>query len=386
MPEMTLSVVGLLLAMLVLGFILGWILRGGRIVREKAAINATWQDQVDSEKLERDRLAEQNKSLMEQIGQYRASKKDSDLRAKELSEALKEAFSRRDDLQRQLKDIRNNLEATVAQRNKARADVDSVALRSEASQSALKEKDQKIFKLSRELESWRNRLPPLIERFRLRDLEAQELEIELQKAQEKVASLEKPVRPDETRIEPMDHNPLADGLDASNDQYDETTGIDLGGLNGGSGITSDTLTGIQEETDNELNIDLGEAGFEHVARANETAGNDDHSPAADDAFPAEAAVSALESGSGRYTAPGAAGESSATTRDDLQRIKGVGPAIEKTLNSLGFYRFRQIAEMSEYDINRVANQLRGFRSRIYREDWIGQARLLQVEHPGSATT
>jgi predicted flap endonuclease-1-like 5' DNA nuclease len=35
--------------------------------------------------------------------------------------------------------------------------------------------------------------------------------------------------------------------------------------------------------------------------------------------------------------------------------------------------------MSEYDIDRVAQQLKGFRSRIYREDWVGQARTLQYE-------
>ena len=66
-------------------------------------------------------------------------------------------------------------------------------------------------------------------------------------------------------------------------------------------------------------------------------------------------------------------------QDDLKEIKGVGPAIEKTLNGLGIYRFNQIAEMSEYDIDRVAQQLKGFRSRIYREDWIGQARTLQYQ-------
>ena len=61
-------------------------------------------------------------------------------------------------------------------------------------------------------------------------------------------------------------------------------------------------------------------------------------------------------------------------RDNLKQIKGVGPAIEKTLNELGIKLFDQIAQMSEYDIDRVAHRLKGFRSRIYREDWIGQAR------------
>jgi predicted flap endonuclease-1-like 5' DNA nuclease len=64
------------------------------------------------------------------------------------------------------------------------------------------------------------------------------------------------------------------------------------------------------------------------------------------------------------------------SRDDLKQIKGIGPAIEKTLHELGIFRFDQIAEMNEYDIDRIAQRLKGFRSRIYREDWIGQARAL----------
>ena len=68
-------------------------------------------------------------------------------------------------------------------------------------------------------------------------------------------------------------------------------------------------------------------------------------------------------------------------RDDLKMIKGVGPAIEKTLNEMGVFRFDQIAAMTELDIDRIANRLKGFRSRIYREDWMGQARQLQLQTP-----
>ena len=74
-----------------------------------------------------------------------------------------------------------------------------------------------------------------------------------------------------------------------------------------------------------------------------------------------------------------ANAASSETEDDLKKIKGIGPAIARTLNELGIQRFSQIAEMSEYDIDRVAQQLKGFRSRIYREDWIGQARTLQYQ-------
>ena len=43
-------------------------------------------------------------------------------RAKELSDSLKEAFARRDELQRQLKDARGNLEVAIAQRPLATAE------------------------------------------------------------------------------------------------------------------------------------------------------------------------------------------------------------------------------------------------------------------------
>jgi NADH-quinone oxidoreductase subunit E len=47
---------------------------------------------------------------------------------------------------------------------------------------------------------------------------------------------------------------------------------------------------------------------------------------------------------------------------------------------MGIFHFHQIAEMSEYEIDRVAQRLKGFRSRIYREDWIGQARELRDQN------
>jgi predicted flap endonuclease-1-like 5' DNA nuclease len=50
---------------------------------------------------------------------------------------------------------------------------------------------------------------------------------------------------------------------------------------------------------------------------------------------------------------------------------------------MGISRYDQIAQMSEYDIDRVAHRLKGFRSRIYREDWIGQARDLHDQKVNS---
>jgi cell division protein FtsB len=89
MPELTVIHIGLLALMLVIGVIVGWMVRGDRCAKEKIAVNASWQDQIQSQQSEHGRLAEQNKSLMEQISQYQASQKDHSNRAKDLSDSLK---------------------------------------------------------------------------------------------------------------------------------------------------------------------------------------------------------------------------------------------------------------------------------------------------------
>lgn len=380
MPEITLLLLGLLLVMFGLGFILGWILRGGRIRGEKAAINVSWQDQMSAKKVEHERLADQNKSLMEQVSQYQASKKDADRRAKELSASLKETFELRDELRRKLKQSRHNVDLAMAQRDKLKADLDTLTVQSEASTGALKDKDQKIFNLSRELESWQNRLPPLIERFRLRDLEAQEIELELEKAQEQIASMQVDAAAGQTTIEPLETSPLANGMDASNDQYEETA--EHQAFEDERNATDELAELVMPDADLDhspadfVDDDEGapESANDSDTRHEEIAANDDLD-----------ASSSILNGTGTDLADLLEDsaivelESDEEPSDDLQQIKGVGPAIEKTLHDLGIRSFEQIASMSEYEIDRVARELRGFRSRIYREDWIGQAKLLQAE-------
>lgn len=58
--------------------------------------------------------------------------------------------------------------------------------------------------------------------------------------------------------------------------------------------------------------------------------------------------------------------------DDLKLIKGVGPAIEKKLNTLGIYHYEQIAVMKKKDVKRVEDVL-GFQGRITRGKWVKQA-------------
>ena len=306
MPELTAIHIVLFAAMAILGVIIGWILRGNRARNDKVAVNAGWREQIGAQRKEHSRLTEQNRGLMEQLGQYQASNKDANNRAKELAEAIQEAYSRRDQLQRDIKDIRSDLEIAMTERDKLKS---NVATRTDDS-TTVDAKDAKIKRLKVELENWQGRVPPLLERYRLRDEEADRLEVELTAARNRISELEESDPHGQTRIDPVDDpDALTDGRNASNDSLQETNSFAA----------------------------LGDSAF---------ASSD-----SDDDFD--------------------------NAHDQLQLIKGIGPAIERTLNEMGIFRFHQIAEMSEYDIDRVANRLKGFHSRIYREDWIGQARDLR---------
>ncbi|VAW21855.1 NADH-ubiquinone oxidoreductase chain E, partial [hydrothermal vent metagenome] len=60
-------------------------------------------------------------------------------------------------------------------------------------------------------------------------------------------------------------------------------------------------------------------------------------------------------------------------KDDLKKIKGVGPKLETTLNKLGIYHFDQIAGWTSAEIEWVDDYL-SFKGRIERDDWISQAK------------
>lgn len=313
MPELNIVHLVLLALLLLAGVLLGWVLRSDRCTREKLAINAGWQEQLEGEQAENRHLTQQNRKLTQRIGEVQASHKESRQRASELTEALSEAVETGGELQKDLRE-------TALERDGLQAQLEERDARAEATARVLGDKDRKIFKLSGELSSWQARLPPLIARFRERDREAKELSAELERYRRRLAELEERLAANETRVEPADASGLGTALHASNEGY-ETTMTDVPG------------------------------GHRTAPQRN---GND---------YLPEAAAAAPVAGYG--------------ARDDLKRIKGVGPAIERTLNELGFLRFEQLASISEHDIDRLARRLKGLRNRIYREDWIGQARALR---------
>jgi predicted flap endonuclease-1-like 5' DNA nuclease len=65
--------------------------------------------------------------------------------------------------------------------------------------------------------------------------------------------------------------------------------------------------------------------------------------------------------------------------DDLKEIEGIGPAMEKLVNEMGFYHFDQIASWSEADVAVVDAEMKSFKGRITRDKWVAQAKIIVTE-------
>lgn len=59
-------------------------------------------------------------------------------------------------------------------------------------------------------------------------------------------------------------------------------------------------------------------------------------------------------------------------KDDLTAISGIGPKLASDLNDMGIFRFSQIAKWTEDDLADFDDNPT-LKSRILRNDWIGQA-------------
>ena len=97
----------------------------------------------------------------------------------------------------------------------------------------------------------------------------------------------------------------------------------------------------------------------------------------------EAALDAASSGPGSVTAvegEGTKPEGLDAAReggpDDLKSIKGIGPALEKLCHSLGIYHFDQIAAWGGEELAWIDQNLKGFKGRASRDNWIDQAKIL----------
>lgn len=63
-------------------------------------------------------------------------------------------------------------------------------------------------------------------------------------------------------------------------------------------------------------------------------------------------------------------------KDDLKKINGIGHFMERKLNALGIFAFRQIAAFTEADAALVNEAIEFFPGQIVKDKWVEQAQLL----------
>ncbi|MCR8547289.1 50S ribosomal protein L21 [Salipiger sp. P9] len=80
-------------------------------------------------------------------------------------------------------------------------------------------------------------------------------------------------------------------------------------------------------------------------------------------------------GAGSVAAAPKAAAPAAAAGDDLTKLSGVGPALQKKLIAAGVTSFAQIAAWTEADVAEFDEKL-SFKGRIEREGWIEQAKEL----------
>ncbi|PXW70433.1 LSU ribosomal protein L21P [Loktanella sp. PT4BL] len=107
------------------------------------------------------------------------------------------------------------------------------------------------------------------------------------------------------------------------------------------------------------------AGIAHVTGAN-------GAPTSKKAAAAAARASTPKADKPKAAPKAKAEPKAAAGADDLKKLSGVGPALEKKLLEAGVTTFAQIAAWTEADVAAMDEKL-SFKGRIEREGWIAQA-------------
>ena len=139
-------------------------------------------------------------------------------------------------------------------------------------------------------------------------------------------------------------------------------------------ITDETIEGVAAEITKELKDsetleDIAEDAMDEYEEELEEAIED----AVEDAVE-EAAEIVLSESATKSTLLATIGEATVEDKEDLKRIKGVGPKLESVLNSIGIFTFAQVSKMTEKEYQLVDNLLTTFKGRGKRDDWAKQAK------------
>src|SRR6056297_1326919 len=231
MPGPPIMIIGLALLSALAGGLLGWYLHAERHRRQRLMTAATWQEKLQAEELARERLRRQIRSLAGRLDAARRSDREARQRLARTEQELARAADEGEDASSALTDCREALAATNRKRDELHAQLQRLLARSREIMAASRAKDEKIFTLSRELESWQERLPPLVYRFREKAREATAAYRALDMERARARELEDTLR---TRALPLTDPPPGGG-DNGGHRHGADSGAGGDGGKGGKG-------------------------------------------------------------------------------------------------------------------------------------------------------
>ena len=100
--------------------------------------------------------------------------------------------------------------------------------------------------------------------------------------------------------------------------------------------------------------------------------DDDHTATVEAADLLAAAAHMREVASELFVIPPRSGDA----QDDLKKIKGIGPAIEKRLNKAGLFTYVQLAGIADKHIDELGDRVKVSGEQIRRNRWLAQAKSL----------
>jgi len=139
-------------------------------------------------------------------------------------------------------------------------------------------------------------------------------------------------------------------------------------------ISDETIEGVAAEITKELKDaetleDIAEDAMDEYEEELEEAIEDAIEDAAE-----EAEETVVSADSAKSTLLASIGKATISDKEDLKKIKGVGPKLESVLNSIGIYTFAQVSKMTEKEYELVDGLLTTFKGRGKRDDWAKQAK------------
>lgn len=153
-----------------------------------------------------------------------------------------------------------------------------------------------------------------------------------------------------------------------------SSGAESAQANSAAGAPAQTNTGVATKADAENKADTETKAKAETGAKTTTAAASKVAEAA--AQPDQDGGGWQSEGTEEGTRPAALSGPREGKADNLKEIKGVGPKLESLCNELGFYHFDQIAAWTADEVAWVDANLKGFKGRVSRDEWVAQARIL----------